>query len=313
MSTSAATDPATPSSVGAGSAAATPLAASTPAPPRAAPAAPRATWGDVLMWRDPIGSLFLFASGLGAYYAAGWVLSGGAPVSPASAAAYLGLAHLGLNFLRFFCSARWHAAAMWEGSGWADAAAEAAVRGVRRAAALHDAYLSSKDPHVTLVVALSLWALAWLGSALSARQLLLGGYVAAFTLPALYGAHRAAADAALGGAYRATLGRIDAAEMPRTARLLALSAALAALLVLTTWAQFAIGGLVAATYWRTTLAPADVAAIRAAAEPLTHDVSASVRKVRARLSSALDDARARYSTGGPRTRTAPRTAKAHMG
>ena len=104
------------------------------------------------MWRDPLVSVFWFAAGLGAYYAAAWAVRGGAPVTPTSGLAYLLLAHLGLNFLRFFCSARWHAAAMWEGSAWADDAAEAAVCAVRRAAALHDAYLSSKDPHVTLAV-----------------------------------------------------------------------------------------------------------------------------------------------------------------
>jgi hypothetical protein len=99
-----------------------------------------------------LSSAFLFALGLGVYFTAAWAMRGGAPVTPTSAVAYLLLAHLGINFLRFFCSARWHAACLWEGSASADAAAEAAVRMVRRASALHDAYLSSKDPHVTLAV-----------------------------------------------------------------------------------------------------------------------------------------------------------------
>jgi hypothetical protein len=125
-------------------------------------------------------------------------------------------------------------------------------------------------------------------------------------LPALYAANRAVADARLSALYAATLGRIDAMEMPRTTRLLVLVVLLAGLLLLSTWTQFAIGLLVAATYWRTTLKPADVEAIRTAAEPLTHDVTASVRKVRARLSMVLDGARELCSTAGPASRTAAR-------
>jgi hypothetical protein len=373
MSTSAAKEATTPSSVGIGSV--TPLAGvaasllpavtplpSTPAP--AAAAAPqRSSVADTLLWRDPVSTTIVFALGAAAYFGARSALAGGAGVSPTSAAAYLLLANLGINFVRFFCSARWHAAAMWEGSAWTDAAAERAVRAVRRAAALHDTFLSARDPHTTLgvsgwsghelgwngwrqglpaasttegpgqppppsplatpeppaslpatppKVALTLWTVAWLGTVWTAHQLAVGAYLAAFTLPALYSANRAAADRALSAAYAATLGRIDAAEMPRTTRLLALLAALAALALGSTWAQTAIGALVAATYWRTTLRPADVAAIRTAAEPLTADVAHSVRKVRARLSAVLDDARAMVgTTGGPSTRTAPRTARHH--
>ena len=135
----------------------------------------------------------------------------------------------------------------------------------------------------------------------------MAAYFAAFTLPALYAARRAKADAALASVYGATLGRIDAMEMPRTARMLALSASVVVMLLFTTWAQTAIGLLVAATYWRTTLAPADVEAIRTAAEPLTAEVTMSVRKVRARLESVLDDARALCSNAGPSARTATRT------
>jgi hypothetical protein len=148
-------------------------------------------------------------------------------------------------------------------------------------------------------------------TARSATQMLFWGYLLAFTLPAACAANRAAVDARLASLHAATLGRLDATEMPRTARLAVLTAALAAMLLLTTWSQFAIAALVAATYWRTTLAPAEVEAIRTAAEPLTHDVTASVRKVRARLSMVLDDARALCSTAGPATRTAPRTRKTH--
>lgn len=268
-----------------------------------------ATWADVFLWRDPVSTAVIFALGCGAYAAASWALSGGAPVAPTSAVAYALLAHLGLNFVRFLLSARWHAASMWEGSAWADGLAERAARSVRRAAALHDALLSNRDPHATLAVALGLWALAWLGATFTARELLVGGWLAAFTLPALYDRRRAAVNARLARARRATLGRLDAAEMPRTARLLALTAALTALFFLSTWAQFGIGFLVAAAYWRTTLAPADVEAIRSAAGPLTHEVTRSVRKVRARLSSALDDARALCgSTAGPASRTASRFA-----
>lgn len=132
-------------------------------------------------------------------------------------------------------------------------------------------------------------------------------YLGAFTVPSIYAANRAAINAKLSALHSATLGHIDSMEMPRTTRLLALLVCLALLLIFTTWAQFAIGVLVAATYWRTTLAPADVEAIRTVAEPLTHDLTRSVRKVRARLSSVLDEARVRVSTAGPATRTAPRT------
>ncbi|GBF96325.1 hypothetical protein Rsub_09395 [Raphidocelis subcapitata] len=321
MSTSAADDAVSPSSsVGPGSvtplagAAAALLPAMTPLPstplPAAAAAPRRSSVADTLLWRDPVSTVIAFALGAGAYFGARAALAGSAGVTPTSAVAYALLAHLGFNFLRFFCSARWHAAAMWEGSAWTDAAAERAVRVVRRAAALHDAFLSARDPHVTLAVVLALWTVAWLGTAFTAHQLAVGSYLAAFTLPPLYAANKAAVDGSLSAAYAATLGRIDAAEMPRTTRLGALLAALVALALSSSWAQTAIGALVAATYWRTTLRPADVAAIRTAAEPLTADVAQSVRKVRARLSAALDDARALVgTTGGPRTRTAPRTGK----
>lgn len=158
-----------------------------------------------------------------------------------------------------------------------------------------------------------MWALAWLGATFTAHQLLVASYFAAFSLPALYARNKRAADAQLSALYGASLGRIDALEMPRTARLLALTGALCGLFFLTTWAQFGIGFLVAATYWRTTLAPAEVEAIRSAAEPLTSEVTHSVRKVRARLSSALDDARALCgSTAGPAARTASRFGNKRM-
>lgn len=140
---------------------------------------------------------------------------------------------------------------------------------------------------------------------------MVAAYFAAFTLPPLYARNRAAADRAARAAYGATLGRLDRAEMPRTARLLALSCALLAMLVLTTWAQAAVAALVAATYWRTTLAAADVDAIRTAAAPLTADVTRSVRKVRARLEGVLDEARAMCSTAGPASRALARTGRRH--
>jgi hypothetical protein len=162
MSTSAGLPP-TPSSVGGGAddgcaalPASTPLpGAATPLPcVGARPAAPPLSWGDVLLWKDPVSTVLIFAAGAAAYAAACWAFSGATPVSPTSAAAYALLAHLGVNFVRFFCSARWHASCMWEGSSWTDAAVERAAVAVRRGAALHDAYLSAKDPHVTLGVRL---------------------------------------------------------------------------------------------------------------------------------------------------------------
>jgi hypothetical protein len=314
MSTSFGSDPATPASVTAGggyTSSKTPLAGSAACTPAATPmaaAAARGSWADVFLWRDPVTTVLLFVSGVGGYLAASWALTGGPSITPTSAVAYLLLAHLGLNFLRFFVSARWHAASMWEGSAWLDGVVERAVTAVRRGAALHDAYLSTKDPHVTLGAALALWTVAWLGTTFSARQIVIGAYLAAFSLPPLYAANRAAVDAQLADLHAATLGRLDRTEMPRTARLVALLVALSFLLVFSTWAQFAIGVLVAATYWRTTLAPAEVEAIRTAAAPLTHDITRSVRKVRARLSMVLDDARAMCgSTAGPSARTASRT------
>lgn len=271
---------------------ATPGAATAGAAAAGAAAKGPATWADVFMWHDPVSTAVIFALGVGAYAGASWLLSGGASVTPLSAVAYALLAHLGVNFARFLLSARWHASSMWEGSAWVDSVAERAVVAVRRTAALHDSLLSNRDPHATLAVATALWALAWLGATLSARDVLVTAYLSAFALPPLYSRLRPSLDARLATLRRATLGRVDEMGMPRTARLLALTAALAALFFLSTWAQFGIGFLVAATYWRTTLAPADVEAIRSAAGPLTHEVTRSVRKVRARLSSALDDARA---------------------
>lgn len=141
--------------------------------------------------------------------------------------------------------------------------------------------------------------------------MLVAAYFAAFVLPPLYARNPGPADAALRAVYASTLGRLDRMEMPRTARLLALTAGLLAMLLLTTWAQTAVAALVAATYWRTTLAAADVEAIRSAAEPLTADVTRSVRKVRARLEGVLDEARALVSTAGPATRTLARTSRRH--
>jgi hypothetical protein len=163
MSTSAGL-PATPSSVGVDApAAATPMPAATPLPPAAtpmpgtgplgpAPAARPLSWGEILLWKDPVSTVLVFAFGVAAYATLSWAFSGATPVSPTSAAAYALLSHLGLNFVRFFCSARWHAASMWEGSAWTDAAVERAAIAVRRMAALHDTFLSTKDPHVTLGV-----------------------------------------------------------------------------------------------------------------------------------------------------------------
>jgi hypothetical protein len=69
----------------------------------------------------------------------------------------------------------------------------------------------------------------------SANQLLLLGYLGAFFVPALYVANRTTIDAGLSALHHATLGRIDAMEMPRTTRLLVLLAGLLTLLVCTTW------------------------------------------------------------------------------
>lgn len=112
----------------------------------------RPTWADIFLWNDPVSSVIVFTLGVAFYATARWALNGGTSVTPTSATAYLLLSHLGVNFVRFFCSARWHAASMWEGSAWIDSVAERAVRAVRRAAALHDTYLSTRDPHITLSV-----------------------------------------------------------------------------------------------------------------------------------------------------------------
>jgi hypothetical protein len=59
------------------------------------------------------------------------------------------------NFVVFLLSKSWHESSMWGSADWTLALANKAAAAVKGAAALHDAYLSTKDPQVGHCISLS--------------------------------------------------------------------------------------------------------------------------------------------------------------
>lgn len=71
---------------------------------------------------------------------------------PAAVLCYALLADLALSFLRSLVSAAWRDRGLWAHSEAAEAAAQLASAAVRQAAAVHDDFLSARDPVLTLKV-----------------------------------------------------------------------------------------------------------------------------------------------------------------
>jgi hypothetical protein len=69
-----------------------------------------------------------------------------------------------MNFIRYMLSDTWFENNLWANSAWAQRLTERCTRGIARAATIHDTYLSTRDPFITLKVAAGLWAMAWLSA-----------------------------------------------------------------------------------------------------------------------------------------------------
>jgi len=261
----------------------------------------------VLLWKAPLHSFCMFLLGLSIFGFATLAARGAFKTTFASAVCYLLLADLSMNFIRYMLSDTWFENNLWANSAWAQRLTEQCTHGIARATSMHDSYLSTRDPFVTLKVAAGLWAMAWLSATMSLWHLILVSYVAAFTLPVLVKVLQPQINKVVDGLNNKVVAKVDSIGMPRTTRLLIVALALVALFFLASWVQFGIGVLVALTYWRTMLVPKEVQAIREAAAPYTQ----SVQKVRAQLSSVAKEALERYqlSTSGPSTRTRPRFSK----
>eukprot|EP00775_Hariotina_reticulata_P010174 gene10174-10334_t len=285
-------EPATPCSASAQSRDLSATAANSTAPKK------RINWTNIILWKEPLQSLFIFTVGLLAFGLLTFAAYGAHSMTVVSAISYLLLLDLGLNFFRYFVSKPWHDKCLWGGAAQMKQFLTKVNSVFLHLAAAHDQYLSAVDPFVTLRVASVLWAMAWIGRFISLWWCVLLAYVGIFTVPAVYVACKGHVHAMFNAVWGPTGGKIT--QLPRITRFFATAGIVTALYFIptVTFTQFTISCFVAATYWRTMLVPREIDNIRTFAEPYTQ----SVQKVSRRLTVAAEDAFVRMSTG-PASRT----------
>ena len=194
------------------------------------------------------------------------------------------LAELSANFTRSFFSANpssWR----WEGSALAAAATAATTSAVAAAARTHDRFLSVDDPAMALKVCGGLWSLAIVGQFFSVWTLATLAFAVFFTLPYAVHAHKAALLAVCEDAVAAAHARWAGLGLSRRQQAGGLLAAVVFIWLKSSWVNRCIGMFLGALAVRCSLKPAEVAALREHAAPLTM----SVKKRAARLSLAATD------------------------
>ncbi|MEW5318296.1 MAG: hypothetical protein WDW38_009529 [Sanguina aurantia] len=111
---------------------------------------------------------------------------------------YVLLLSLFVNFMRAIISPPWQASSKWTGSALANFAQSSVKATLSAVFSLHDAHFNGQDPVKTLQVAVGLWSVALLGRHVSGINLLVAGFLLAFTLPVLYAKFRRMVDKTLG-------------------------------------------------------------------------------------------------------------------
>lgn len=239
---------------------------------------------DIVLYKNPPLSMLVVLAGAVTLSTVHYIISGAHNMTFLSATCYFLLAELALNFARSIFSSN-PASGRWQGSSLVAHALDFFSSAANYVASLHDRYLSLEDPALALKVGGCLWTLATVGRYFSPWTLATVGFIATFTIPYAVHTNRDAVEAVTSQFVGIAQAKWAALGLSRKQKAGTLLAVVFFLWLRSSWTNRLIGMLLGTLAVRCNLKPAEVAAIREHAAPLTM----SVKKRAARLSVAASD------------------------
>lgn len=229
---------------------------------------------DLVLYTNPALSFLTILGGIFALTTIRYIISGPHQMTLLSAVCYLALAELAINFFRSLLSSTPATSGTWTNSRLVSSAISTSIKCIDSVASLHDEYLACRDPMVSVKVGGALWGVAIIGHVFSIWGLVSFTFVLAFTVPYLMSTNWESVTTAAHTATAVLAARYHALGLTRKQKACIVAGALFYVWMRFSWSYRIIGMFVGAMVIRSNLKPAEVAAIRQHAAPLT----ASVKK-----------------------------------
>lgn len=239
---------------------------------------------DLLLYRNPAFSFLAIIGGSFAFTTARYIISGPHELTFLTAISYLLLLELAINSGRTIFAASPSSGA-WSGTTVVSRAVNASTKAIDFMAGLHDQYLTAQDPSLSLKVGGFLWGLAIVGRYFSVWTLFGLVFTVAFTVPYFVSNNWEVISDMYSQYSSLAAHRYHALGLTRKQQAGGALSVLFFVWMRSSWTTRFVGIFIAAMSVRCSLKPAEVAAIREHAAPLTQ----SVKKRAARFSMAATD------------------------
>lgn len=246
------------------------------------------TFTDIILYKDPALSFLIIIAGVLSLGTIQFIFNGPHTMTFLSAVSYLMLIDLSINFIKSTFSS--NSTGTWRNS--IHTLLSYTETTLEHVATIHDQYFTCKDPALALKVAACLWSLAILGRYLSIWTLATLIFVSLFTIPYSLQTFHEPIAAISKNISTIISCRWNSLGLSRKQKFLAMGLAIFYVWMNMSWSSRCVAVLVTALAVRCTLKPAEVAALREHAAPLTM----SVKKRAARLSIAATDFIAQQKT-----------------
>jgi len=231
---------------------------------------------DIFLYKNPALSYTVCASGVFALALGHYAMSSNNSLTFVSTICYLLLLNLGYNVTKSFVAMTW--IKNWRGSTAAAAITDRATAAINAAAALHDRYLTSRDPVLSAKAGASLWALAIAGQYFSFWNLVTVGFFASFIVPVVYKSHKATLHTAMAAATTEAVSAWNSMGLSVKAKLLFISIAVSLFWWFASWSTRLCALLMMALFVKCFLKPAEMEALRKYTEPYAMSAKKSVNK-----------------------------------
>jgi Reticulon len=240
---------------------------------------------DLVLYKNPpLAFLAILGSTL-ALTTTRYIISGPHQMTFFSALCYLLLIDLAVNCIRSVFSSKPSSFGTWTGSNLVESASFYALKTINYIAAVHDRFLTSQDPALSFKVGVSLWTLTLIGRIFSVWTLTAAVFVFAFTVPYFVNNNLDAVRDVYYQINEKVAQKYKAFGFTRKQQVISVFSVLCFLWMRSSWTSRLCGMLMAALIVRCNLKPAEMAALREKAAPLTR----SVKKRAARFSVAAND------------------------
>jgi hypothetical protein len=240
---------------------------------------------DLVLYKNPPLTFLAILGSTLALTTTRYIISGPHQMTLFSAICYLLLIDLAVVSVRSVFSSKPSSFGNWTGSNFVESVSYYALKSINYIAAVHDQFLTSHDPALSLKVGASLWALALIGRVFSVWTLATAVFTLAFTIPYFVNNNWEAVQGAYQQINEKIAERYKALGLTRKQQIVSVFAVLCFLWMRSSWTSRLCGILMGALTIRCNLKPAEMAAIREKAAPF----SQSVKKRAARFSVAASD------------------------